>query len=72
MEEEPLSKIFLYYGNRTENDVIFKEELVTLQNKYKDQLEIEFIYSQGPKEKKGLSLFKKEKNTPTHPVMVLF
>ncbi len=47
LEEEPLSTIFLLYGNRDEASVIFKEKLLEMQKRYRGQLIIEFILSQG-------------------------
>jgi ring-1,2-phenylacetyl-CoA epoxidase subunit PaaE len=60
LEEEPLSPLYLLYGNKSENSVIFREELQLLENKYKGQLFVEHCYSA---EKKGgglMNLFKKK------------
>lgn len=40
------NKILLLYGNRTANDIIFFDELSTLQNKYSDRLTIIHTLSQ--------------------------
>ncbi|RMG85927.1 MAG: ferredoxin--NADP reductase [Bacteroidetes bacterium] len=65
LEEEPMSQVCLLYGNRTEADIIFKETLETLSEKYAGQLTVEHILS-APKKvrEKGLSgFFKKAKPT---------
>ncbi len=63
LEEEPQSTVFLFYGNRNENTIIFKNELNQLQKKYAGQLTVEHILSQPIREKKsGLGgLFSKGK-----------
>ncbi len=70
LEKEPLSKIFLLYGNRNENSIIFKESLQQLEKKYEGQLKVEFTLSQPLREKsKGLSgMFSKGKISWTGPV----
>lgn len=50
LHNEPRTRMFLFYGNKSKNDVAFKEELDELQEKYKDRLEIYYFYS---KEKVG-------------------
>lgn len=47
--EEPDSSVTLLYGNRSEDTVIFKEQLKQLEAAYPDRLHVEYIYSQ-PKE----------------------
>ncbi len=37
---EPESSIILYYGNATEESIIFKDELVELRNKYSDRFKL--------------------------------
>ena len=59
LEEEPKSTIFLLYGNRNEESIIFKNELDALQERYSGQLIVEHTLSQ-PKKEKG-SWFKKDK-----------
>ncbi len=61
LEQEPKSTVFLLYGNRNEQSIIFKEELDLLQQRYEGQLVMEHILSQPKREKsKGLgSLFSK-------------
>ena len=65
LEKEPQSTIFMLYGNREEEGIIFKDQLDNLVQKYQGQLYIEYILSQPKKEKSsGLSsFFKKSKST---------
>jgi ring-1,2-phenylacetyl-CoA epoxidase subunit PaaE len=67
LEQEPLSSVYLLYGNRNEESIIFREQLEELQNKYGNQLFVEHVLSQPKKEKaSGLTgLFKKAKSTWT-------
>ncbi|HZW62668.1 MAG TPA: 2Fe-2S iron-sulfur cluster-binding protein [Flavobacteriaceae bacterium] len=44
--EEPNSKIWLVYGNKSIDETMFFEELVTLQNTYASRFGIQFIFSQ--------------------------
>ncbi|MFT2009560.1 ferredoxin--NADP reductase [Pontibacter sp. 13R65] len=46
LREEPGSQVTLLYGNRDEDNVIFKHQLEQLQENYADRLHIEYIYSQ--------------------------
>lgn len=46
---EPESKVTLYYGNRNENTIIFKQELNKLEELYKGRLKVVHFLSQ-PKE----------------------
>jgi ring-1,2-phenylacetyl-CoA epoxidase subunit PaaE len=61
LEQEPQSQLFLLYGNRSEETIIFKEKLDELQKRYEGQLFVEHILSQPKKEKAGGlgGLFKK-------------
>ena len=52
LEKEPQSTVFLFYGNRNEDCIIFKEQLEALQKRYADQFVMELILSQ-PKRTKG-------------------
>ncbi len=63
LEKEPLSTVFLLYGNRSENSIIFRDKLEEMSQRYADQLIIEHMLSQPLKQKeKGWSgLFKKAK-----------
>jgi len=53
LEQEPKSTAYLLYGNRSEDDIIFKDELDLMSSEYKDQLLISYTLSQPKKEKKG-------------------
>jgi ring-1,2-phenylacetyl-CoA epoxidase subunit PaaE len=61
LEEEAMSKVYLLYGNRNEEQIIFKEDLDALMNKYSDQLHVVYTISAPKKEKSGglAGLFKK-------------
>lgn len=61
LEVEPMSTVFLLYGNRTEEGIIFREELLRLQERYSGQFFVEYTLSRPVREKgKGLSgLFSK-------------
>jgi len=63
LEEEPQSTVFLLYGNRNEECIIFREQLDGLQRKYENQLIVEHILSQPKREKASgvLSFMKKGK-----------
>lgn len=53
LELEPQSSVFLYYGSRIENQIIFKAELDQLEKTYKGQLRVIHIVSQPTKVKSG-------------------
>lgn len=58
LEEEAQSSVFLLYGNRDEESIIFKDQLRQLEEKYTGQLVVEHILSQPSKQKSsGLSSF---------------
>jgi ring-1,2-phenylacetyl-CoA epoxidase subunit PaaE len=61
LEEEPMSFIHLYYGNRDENSIIFKDKLDNLAQKYENQLTITHTLTNPIKQKQGglLSFIKK-------------
>jgi ring-1,2-phenylacetyl-CoA epoxidase subunit PaaE len=63
LEVEPASTVFLLYGNRSEESIIFKDPLDNLQKRYEGQLFVEHILSQPKKEKAGglSGLFSKSK-----------
>ena len=44
--EEPNSTINLFYGNKSPESTIFKEEIEHLKKKYSEKLTVHFIYSQ--------------------------
>jgi len=53
LEEEPKSNVFLLYGNRDENSIIFKNQLEELEKKYAGQLSVTNTLSSPIREKKG-------------------
>ena len=61
LESEPMSTIFLLYGSRNEENIIFRDELERLSERYTGQLFVEHILSQPKKEPAGsfLGIFKK-------------
>lgn len=64
LEAEPLSNIFLLYGNRNEELIIFKEQLDQLEKRYAGQLKVEHMLSQPKKERgKGLGGWLSKKTT---------
>jgi ring-1,2-phenylacetyl-CoA epoxidase subunit PaaE len=65
LEKEPMSTIYLLYGNRNEDSIIFKEQLDQLQSRYAGQIFVTHTLSQPKREKsKGLGgLFSKGKIT---------
>jgi ring-1,2-phenylacetyl-CoA epoxidase subunit PaaE len=67
LELEPMSKVHLLYGNRSEESIIFKQTLDTIAERYAGQAQIEHILSQPKKEKVGglAGLFSKGKTTWT-------
>jgi len=61
LETEPMSTIYLLYGNRSEDNILFKDGLAELEQRYADQLQVVHVLSQ-PKREKGkgmLGLFSK-------------
>ncbi len=65
LEQEPQSSVFLLYGNRTEESIIFSDGLKELASRYSGQFHIEHILSKPKREKqKGLTgIFKKGKTS---------
>lgn len=61
LEAEPMSAIFLLYGSRDEEHIIFRDELERLSERYTGQLFVEHVLSRPKKEAAGsfLGLFKK-------------
>lgn len=58
LESEPMSTIFLLYGSRNEEQIIFRDELETLSTqRYSGQLFVEHILSQPKKEQGSGGLF---------------
>lgn len=65
LEEEPMSQAILLYGSRNEKNIIFKETLDALEQKYAGQLKVVHTLSSPVKQSEpGLvGLFKKAKTT---------
>ncbi|GLR17970.1 ferredoxin--NADP reductase [Portibacter lacus] len=61
LEQEPLSKVYLFYGNKDSSSAIFKDTIDEISKKYEDQFEIEHIFTREKSDKKSFSLFKKDK-----------
>ncbi|MEM7104221.1 MAG: ferredoxin--NADP reductase [Bacteroidota bacterium] len=63
LEKEPQSKVFLIYGNRDEESIIFKSELDNLLNRFEGQLEIQFAVDNPPILKEGgfMGMFAKKR-----------
>jgi ring-1,2-phenylacetyl-CoA epoxidase subunit PaaE len=61
LETEPMSAIFLLYGSRNEENIIFRDELDRLTERYNGQLHVEYVLSQPKKEGGGglFGIFKK-------------
>lgn len=63
LEAEPMSTIFLLYGSRDEDNIIFRDELEHLSGRYAGQLHVEHILSQPKRSSAGggglFGLFKK-------------
>ena len=61
LEEEPKSTVYLLYGNRNEQSILFREVLADLEARYEGQLHVLHTLSQPEREKpKGLAgLFSK-------------
>ncbi len=45
LEQEPKSSFTLFYGNKTAQSVIFKEQIEALKNKYMNRLEVHHVLS---------------------------
>ncbi len=54
LAQEPESKVSLWYGNRREDDIIFKDELIYLKDKYQDRLTVIHVLSRPRAGWKGL------------------
>lgn len=53
LESEPKSKVFLLYGNRDENNIIFNQQLEELTRRYAGQLTVKHTLSRPVKYKTG-------------------
>ncbi len=60
LEEEPMSSMYLLYGNRTEDDIIFRQQLDHMKKRYEGQFFVSYILSKPAKTEGGLfGMFKK-------------
>jgi ring-1,2-phenylacetyl-CoA epoxidase subunit PaaE len=61
LEGEPMSTVFMLYGSRNEESIIFKTELDELTERYNGQLFVEYVLSKPQKETAGglFGMFKK-------------
>ncbi|MCC6411337.1 MAG: ferredoxin--NADP reductase [Saprospiraceae bacterium] len=66
LEAEPMSAIFLLYGSRNEESIIFREELDNLSERYTGQLHVEHVLSQPKKEAGTGGLFGMFKKSSTN------
>lgn len=66
LESEPMSAIFLFYGSRNEENIIFRDELDRLSERYNGQLHVEHMLSQPKKESTGGGLFGVFKKSTTN------
>ena len=66
LEGEPMSSVFLFYGSRNEESIIFRDELEQLTERYVGQLHVEHILSQPKKESSGAGMFGLFKKTTTN------
>lgn len=53
LEEEPQSSVYLLYGSREDDQIIFYDQLQALSQRYAGQLTVEYIVSKPKKEKGG-------------------
>lgn len=53
MQEEPKSKVTLWYGNRKEEDIVFRQELTELGQAFGDRLNIRYILSRAAADWQG-------------------
>lgn len=54
-ENEKQAKVHLFYGNRTSDSIIFKEDLEALKNEYLDQFVVQYLLSQERRESELLT-----------------
>ncbi|MCH2023438.1 MAG: ferredoxin--NADP reductase [Saprospiraceae bacterium] len=53
LEEEPKSQVCIYYGNKSEDSIMFKNELAQLENRYSNQFKIIHTLTQPKIRKEG-------------------
>ena len=61
LEDEPMSTVHLYYGNRNADSIIFEDTLNRIIEKYNEQLTVDHILSKPVKGGGLSSVFKKKK-----------
>jgi ring-1,2-phenylacetyl-CoA epoxidase subunit PaaE len=66
LEAEPMSAVFMLYGSRNEENIIFRDALERLTQRYAGQLHVEHVLSQPKKENTGGGLFGIFKKTTTN------
>ncbi|MBL7808842.1 MAG: ferredoxin--NADP reductase [Saprospiraceae bacterium] len=66
LESEPMSAIFLLYGSRNEENIIFRDSLDRLSERYTGQLHVEHVLSQPKKESAGGGIFGMFKKSTTN------
>lgn len=66
LEGEPMSAVFLLYGSRDEESIIFRDELERLTERYAGQLHVEYVLSRPKKESAGGGLFGMFKKSTTN------
>lgn len=66
LESEPMCTIFLLYGSRNEESIIFRDELDRLSERYTGQLNVEYMLSQPKKEPGSGGLFGLFKKSTTN------
>jgi ring-1,2-phenylacetyl-CoA epoxidase subunit PaaE len=73
LEVEPLSTCYLLYGNQLPGTTIFRDELLSLVQRFSGQLQVQFLYSREQKEvKKGFFCsFKRPTNRKDASVTIL-
>jgi ring-1,2-phenylacetyl-CoA epoxidase subunit PaaE len=54
LEEEPKSTVYLLYGNRKEEDIIFREKITELQKLYDNQFIAQHVLSKSQNNKKSI------------------
>ena len=66
LENEPMSAIFLLYGSRNEEQIIFRDALDALSERYVGQLHVEHVLSQPKKDGAGGGIFGMFKKSTTN------
>jgi len=66
LESEPMSAVFLLYGSRNEGDIIFREALDQLSERFAGQLQVEHVLSRPKKEAGSGGLFSMFKKSTTN------